>query len=191
MRRLARALVEVGRHDEALGIYRDALTIDPRSAATNHDIGAILFQLGDPVAAAAHMDQAVQLAPDSAGYHLDAGVVRESLKQDGQALRLWQRAAALDPALVNAHRYIAYAVEDLGDTALALVHWKAVRSLVRDDGKRVLEAAQAFVRLGLPAEAAMWATEYLDTQQDTTGTAELQKILRVALGLSEPAARSP
>jgi len=191
VRRLAWALVEVGRHDEALGIYREALAIDPRSAATNHDIGAILFQLGDPAAAAAYLDQAVQLAPDSASYYLDAGVARQSLNQGEFALRLWQRAAALDSALVNAHRYIAYAVEDLGDTALAIVHWQAVRSQVPADGEEVLEGARAFVRLGLPAEAAVWVAEYLDTRQDTTATADLQQIMRDALRLSAPSARSP
>ena len=186
----AYALTQAGENRAALQVFRDALRLNPQNAATNHDLGTVLYQLGDTTAAAQYLDRAVQLDPRNASYHLHAGVAH-SLDRPHRALDLWQRATELDSTLVNAHRYIAYAAQDLGDTTLALAHWGALRSLNITDGKGVEEGARALLNLGHTAAAADWVKTYLQTQHDSMASAQLLQILRTAEGVTGPAAKSP
>jgi tetratricopeptide (TPR) repeat protein len=73
---LARALALVGRPEEAIARYREALGIDGSLADARYELAALLAEAGENEEAAAHLRQVLALKPD----HNDARALLEDLE---------------------------------------------------------------------------------------------------------------
>jgi tetratricopeptide (TPR) repeat protein len=57
------ALAQSGRADEAIGKYRTALLLDPRSASAHNNLGSTLAALGRAGEAVKHFERALEIDP--------------------------------------------------------------------------------------------------------------------------------
>jgi spermidine synthase len=105
------AEMRAGRVDEAIREFRQALSKDPRSPNARANLGQILYDQGAVLLesrrygdAAAPLQEAVELMPDSSEAHNDLGVALASLGRVEEAREHFQRAVALEPDFAEARR---------------------------------------------------------------------------------------
>jgi Flp pilus assembly protein TadD len=90
-------LVDMGRAEEGIAIYRSALMIYPWNAAMRNDLGLALLAHGDAKGAVDELRKAVALRPDVAKLHNHLGF---ALFRDGDiegAIQEFQEAVRLTP----------------------------------------------------------------------------------------------
>jgi tetratricopeptide (TPR) repeat protein len=84
-----------GEHSRAVTSFREALTLDPRSAAANFDLGNSLLRLGDAAGAVAALERSAQLAPGVRETYYVLGRAYQQLNQLDKAQQAFDHAAAL------------------------------------------------------------------------------------------------
>jgi len=91
-----------GRRDEALAVFAQSLAIDPASAMTHENIGAVHLDAGRLADAKQAFERAVSANPDSA--QGQAGLAMVAIRQGDRrsAIAHWQRAVALQPSNFDA-----------------------------------------------------------------------------------------
>jgi protein O-GlcNAc transferase len=88
---------QAGRLDQAEGLYRHVLSVEPLQPDALHLLGMAALARGRLEDAHRLVRQAVQLKPDEAVFVSDLGVVLESLERFGEAEAAYRRALALNP----------------------------------------------------------------------------------------------
>lgn len=118
--KLATPLVDLGdfyasvRHDsqQAIGFYRDAVRVDPKSARAQTALGAMLLRQRDAIGALAHLEAARDLADaKDAKPSLLLGKVYSVLRRWKDAQSAFSRAIAVQPRFADAYvgRSVAFA----------------------------------------------------------------------------------
>ena len=143
-RRIADALQAAGRLDEAIEILRDAVLHDPDHMPTIAQLGRLLVETGDAVAAAQH------LTPGMAGADPDARIALiEVLLRGGRAdatLELAERTIADNPETVDAiARLASLAAPHVPDEAVLLVDMAVAQWTGRGEWEPAATALQQFV----------------------------------------------
>lgn len=123
--KLGRALLSLGRSDEAAEAFRQQLALAPNSPEAHNDLGAALHAAGAADAALASFEAALACSPDFVDAHRNLGWVALRRGQPARAAHHLQRAAALAPDDANAHEWLGTALRDGGQMA------EAVQSLRR------------------------------------------------------------
>jgi tetratricopeptide (TPR) repeat protein len=118
---LGNAFRDLGRLDEAVARYRQALVLKPDFAETQNNLGNALRDLGQLDDAIASFRLALGIKPDYAEAHYNLGNILLDLGQLDDALASYRRAVALKPDFAEAHNNLGIALQDLGqlDDALA------------------------------------------------------------------------
>jgi Flp pilus assembly protein TadD len=93
------------------------------------NLGCLEHEAGRLADAERHYRAALALRPDDATAAFDLGVVLEDLGRLDEALAAYQQSLASDPASADAHYNLARLHDRLGDTAGAIRHLQAYRSL--------------------------------------------------------------
>jgi len=95
---LAYYLQEHGKPDDAIKIYTDLLSIDPKNAPAMHNIGYIyLFYKGDAQGAITWLTQAVTADPDIVNGYYHRGYAYELMKDFASARKDYEKALQLEP----------------------------------------------------------------------------------------------
>jgi len=116
-----------GRFEEALPLWNRVLELAPEDAAAWSNRGNVQLALGDPLAAIADQDRALELEPASQDPHLNRGTAEEALAR-------WTAAEAdyrwiLDHGEADAdHDVRASALYNLGNVQGSLGDWPAARA---------------------------------------------------------------
>ncbi len=95
-------LIKQGRPAEAIGLFQRAVQLNPRAAASHHDLGLALMGAGRLEHAAEAFSGALRLDPRLATAHQFLGVILDELGQERKAMAAYQAAVALRPDLVAA-----------------------------------------------------------------------------------------
>ncbi len=112
--RQAFALHEAGRLPEALGLYRQILTVQPDHADALNHAGIAAFQLGD-AADAVDLLRAASLLPGNAEPHNNRGTVLQASGDLDGAVAAYRRALEIDPDNAEAHKNLGVALHKSGD----------------------------------------------------------------------------
>jgi protein O-GlcNAc transferase len=162
-----------GRIDAALAAYRSALDLSPSLAEVHHNVGALLFAQGDPVAAEKSFAEAGRQKPDWIAPLLALGHIYFRTGRYADAEHSLERAVSLDPDSVEALGNLALTLQRRGRWSLALPHLQRARELAPSDTKvwfalrtnllllgRTEEAVQDFLRFepGAPLSAELVTT---------------------------------
>jgi tetratricopeptide (TPR) repeat protein len=138
----ALALLNRGRAAEAVPGFQRALALDPKSAATELNLGTAFFELRDFATASAHFRRALALDPTLAAAHSNLGAALLELGDAAGALAAHEAALALEPRNAGAHRNAGRALFALNRPADAARHYAEV---VAQEPR----AAEAHYNLGL------------------------------------------
>jgi tetratricopeptide (TPR) repeat protein len=176
----------LGRFEDALAAYDQALALDPRRVPAHMGRGVALLALGRFEDALAAYDQALALDPRYALAHMSRGVALLALGRPEDALAAYDQALALDSGYALTHFNRANALQALGrpedalaaydqalalDPGLAAAHEnKGIALAVLGDFDRALAELDAAGRLA-PAgagEGRAWAAAILWHRRDAS-----------------------
>jgi len=107
-------LQELGRLDEALASYTQAIALKPNLAEAHGNLGNTFQELSRLDEALASYTQAIALKPDFADAHYNLGNTLKSLGRLEEAEAIYTQAIALKPDLADAHNNLGTTLKELG-----------------------------------------------------------------------------
>lgn len=116
----------------AVGLYGQALLLDPRLPDIYNNMGVALRRLGKREAAVACYRRSLVLKPDHPGAYTNLGNVLRELGRIEVAVASHRRAVSLAPNSADAHYNLGLALRDLGETDEALKEFAATLKLDPD-----------------------------------------------------------
>jgi spermidine synthase len=116
---IGNALFRDGRYDEAIAMFRQALT-RADSAETNRQLGAALAESGRTADAVASLRRAVQLDPADAVTHQQLGSVLLERREFSEAAEELESALRVMPNSAAAHNDLGIALASVGRTSQAI-----------------------------------------------------------------------
>jgi predicted O-linked N-acetylglucosamine transferase (SPINDLY family) len=172
------ALQSLGRTDEAIASYRQAVALDPGFADPHYNLGLLYHSLGRHDEAAACFEKVLALSSGHADAFNNLGAALRDMGRPEDAIACYRRAVAIDPGLAGAWNNLGVAQRDLGRVDEAVESYR--RALALDaagpsahmnfvnlgnalgDQGRVAEAAECFRRaLALRPDDAEGYSSYL------------------------------
>jgi TolB-like protein/tetratricopeptide (TPR) repeat protein len=148
-------LLNLGHLEEALGLLRRCMEIDPLWVKGNQDHGFLLICLHRYEEARAQLERTLELDPDFLLAHFCMGFLHLEMGQAGEAVERLDRIGGAPEAPPFFRASLAYALARSGDAAAAR---RLAEELARTAGDAI-PAPLAWVYCGLddPNEAARWA----------------------------------
>jgi tetratricopeptide (TPR) repeat protein len=113
-------LLALGRPDEAIDEFREAIRLRPESVSFRNDAGVVLARLGRREEAAAYYREAIRLQPDFPDAQNNLG---NTLRRDGrldEAVAAYREAIRLRPGYPEAYNNLGVALRGQGKTADAI-----------------------------------------------------------------------
>jgi tetratricopeptide (TPR) repeat protein len=98
------AFFRLGRFEEAIACYREALRLQPASASAHNNLGNALRAANRSAEAVEPLREALHLRPDFPEAHCNLGQVLATLGKTDEALEAYQQALRLRPDFATAHR---------------------------------------------------------------------------------------
>lgn len=129
LHREADALLVINAREPALGLWRDAIVIDPSVAAYYDGLGRGLIARRRDAQARSAFATAVRLEPADAGYRLRLAQSIDRLGDVPGAMEAYRHALALDAGLGRAHARLAVLSYYAGDDAGAWTHVRRAEAL--------------------------------------------------------------
>lgn len=190
MNNLAVALARGGKSEEALGLYRRLIELDPGNAAVRLNFGMGLARSGKLEEAAVHLEEAARLRPDlaQARYSLSLVLARQGKTPD--ALKLMCELMGLPAGSPGAEERLAWALatsseSSLRDGALAIrLAQRACEASQYANPASLDVLAAAYAEVGRFREAAETAKKALD-KATADGKDDLAGRIRARIQLYE------
>ena len=157
----------LGRQDEALDAFDQALRIDPQFAGAAINRGNASLDQGDNAAALTAFARALELDPQGAMPRTMAARALLGLGRTAEAIQRLSEATALRPAYAEAWRLLASTLHEAGRSDMA--HEALSRALAANpDQPSLMEAMAHLLRVsGRRADAEAFLTGQLQRQPDT------------------------
>ena len=105
---LGNVLKELGRLEEAVIYYIQAIALEPSYTETHNNLGVALQEQGRLVEAEASLRHAIALKPDYAEAYSNLGVTLQEVGKFGEAEASYKQAIALEPDLADAHHNLSF-----------------------------------------------------------------------------------
>jgi DNA-binding transcriptional MerR regulator len=110
--------------DEAEGLYRRAIELDPQLAIAYTNLGNIRFRRGDEKGAEELYRRALEIDDRQPEAHYNLGYVLLERGDARRSVPCFQRALDADPRFADAHFNLAMAFEQITERSKARPHWK-------------------------------------------------------------------
>ena len=112
--------IELGRIDQAVKAYRQAVGLNPENARWLQSLGSTLFLVGQKEAANQALRLAVQRDPDQAEAWRNLGVIAADRRDWSEAIDCFQEAIRTAPMYADTYRYLALVLDQNGQADAAL-----------------------------------------------------------------------
>jgi tetratricopeptide (TPR) repeat protein len=119
------ALAALGRPQEAIPHYEQALRIKPDLAAVENNLGSALENAGQVQQAIPHYQKAVEIKPDFVDAQVNWGIALLKLRVYRESADHFQAALQLNPRDWQAHHYLGNAMEAGGAIPQAIEQYQA------------------------------------------------------------------
>jgi tetratricopeptide (TPR) repeat protein len=119
--------------EHAEGCYREVIAQAPLHADAHINLGRILHERSDLLAAETHYRHALAIRPRDPTASFNLGVALEDQGRHAEALDAYERAIGADGRNADAHYNAARLYDLLGDYGAALRHLRICRDLARQD----------------------------------------------------------
>jgi tetratricopeptide (TPR) repeat protein len=139
---LGYALYKLGRTDEAIEHYYQALRINPSSAIIQNNLGIALESQGKADEAISHYIAATQIRPNFPDGYYNTAHLLASKGKLSEAADYYRQALKFNPDFAEAHNYLALALKFQGRPDEAIDHFQSALRIRPD-------YAEAYVNLGI------------------------------------------
>ncbi len=146
-------LLNAGRMDEAEGMFRDALLLEPENPMTLNGLANIDLARGDDDAAEGWLREALAMAPDYALAWFNLAVIERDRGNDQGAIDAFRRGLLFHPWRGQAHFDLGRLLEARGEVELAMEHYQIAMQLDPTIPAPALAYAHALYTTGSPTEA--------------------------------------
>ncbi len=147
------ALAGLGRHEEALAAYANAIELEPDRAVTHLGRAQALAKMGRAEEALAAYGRTIELAPSLAEAHLRLGRLLARMGRHGEALAACDRALGIDNAMHRAHLLRGDLLADMDRNDEALAAYDMSVELARYDEDVHLQRGSLLAEMGRTEEA--------------------------------------
>jgi tetratricopeptide (TPR) repeat protein len=137
------ALAQVGRVQEAIIQFEQALRIEPDYAEAHSNLGLALGQTGQLQEAIRQFEQALLIQPDDIGVRCNLAIALAQLGRTQEAMGHWERALRIKPDSAEVHYNLGVALEQMGKLKEAIGHYEQALRLKPD----YAEARNSLARL--------------------------------------------
>ncbi|MDJ0837131.1 MAG: tetratricopeptide repeat protein [Acidobacteriota bacterium] len=117
---LGTTLALLGKKQEAVDAFRDALRIDPNNVSANYNIGVLTLEAGRPDLAMPHLQKVVQLDPKDASSRMRLAGILKNMGRLQEAYGHYDMAAKLEPKNEDALIQRAYLLIQAGKNEEAM-----------------------------------------------------------------------
>ncbi|MFK7911312.1 MAG: tetratricopeptide repeat protein [Akkermansiaceae bacterium] len=143
----------LGRIDEVVRQYADAVRVHSRSYMAHSNLGDALSKLGRNTEAIDHLRKASNLKPDEAVPHYNIANILNGQGRVSSAIEHYQNALKLDPDFANAHKNLAITFQGRGRFVEAISHFQEAIRIDPDAASPHLGLGQIAKALGKPDDA--------------------------------------
>ena len=158
----ARQAAELGRFGEAIGLYRQALALEPGNAPAHYLLGRALHSADRIEEAVSHYQRAVELVPQFVEAHNDLGIAYRQLNDLESAARHYRLACKAKPDMLSAHYNLGVVLANLGRYSEAVEAMERCQELVSTSPRADLEERIADRLTRYRARAAQAGAERSD-----------------------------
>ena len=167
---LGSALNELGKYDEAIAHYTEALRIRPNFAEPHYNLGTALARQGKLKEAISHYTEALRIEPGHAEACNNLGEVLRQQERYDEAISYYSRALQLKPDYPEAHSNLGIALARQGKLKEAMAHFSEALRLQPDYAAAHFNLGLSLVHQERPEEAVAHFYEALRTQPDDADT---------------------
>ena len=150
---LADTMAQAERHDEAIKLFRHALSLRPSDPYAHNDLGCELTLIGQPTEAIRHLERSLELKPGHAEAHNNLGNALRAVGRSADAIAHYRRALELKPAYTAALNNLGAELAETGRPAEALEVFERARLLKANDAATLDNLGGALRHLGRFEEA--------------------------------------
>jgi tetratricopeptide (TPR) repeat protein len=129
------------------------LRINPRDALAHYNLGIVLEQAGEPLAAIAHYEQAIQNQPDYPMAHYNLGIALVGQGRLAEAIGHFEKTVRLLPGLAGAHVNLGVALMKQGRPAEAIGHYEQALLINSGSAEAHYNLGVALAKLGRTQQA--------------------------------------
>ncbi len=126
---LASQLAKQNKFDEAIALYREALSYKPTFPETHFFLGNAFDQLGRPDEAVAEYEKALWFKPMQEQTHIFLGIVLGKQKKYAEAITNYEEALKIDPDSAVTHNNLARIFHTQGKFDEAIEHYQAALAI--------------------------------------------------------------
>jgi serine/threonine protein kinase/tetratricopeptide (TPR) repeat protein len=141
------------RSEPAIGLYRAALAVRPKSPALHFDLAVALRDQGNPEEAVAEYQEALRLRPDYPVAHYNLGNTLHEQQNLAGAVAEYREAVRLKPDYFEAHSNLGYTLKEQGKPAEAVAEYREAVRLRPNDSEAHSNLGLALQEQGKSAEA--------------------------------------
>ena len=145
-RERANRLLEAGRHEEAVGLFRQMVSQDPTDALALVDLGTALAQMGRVEEAVQQFEAALPHTDSKSRLHLNLSMGLIQMGREDQALEHCRKSVDSDPNFTEAHFQLANLLMRRGLVDEAIAHYGRVIELDPGNAFAHFMGAMALVR---------------------------------------------
>jgi tetratricopeptide (TPR) repeat protein len=130
---------DLGRWQEAIVAFSDAIAINPNFAVAYFGLGVTYSRLDNWETALTYFEKTIELNPTFAQGYLGLGITYDILGFNDKAMKALKRAVLIDPRFAQAHHALALCYLRNGDRASALAEYKILRGLDPDLADQLIQ----------------------------------------------------
>jgi len=172
------ALERLGKMQEAICYYEQALRISPDFYTAQNNLGSALLQADRGPEAIGHYEQAVRIRPDFAEAHYNLGIALTGQGRMPEAIGHYEQAVRIRPDFAEAHYNLGVALVQQGRLQEAISHWEQALRIQPNDADVHYNLGFTLLQLGRVQEASEQYEQALQIKPDL---AEAHHDLAVAL----------
>jgi tetratricopeptide (TPR) repeat protein len=160
------ALAAANRNSEAVGRFKDAVTLAPGYAEAHNNLALALTQCGRLPEAIEEYARALELRPDYAEAEANLGVALSDSGRPAEALAHFQRSVRLAPDYAEAHNDLAAALAQGGRLTEAIGEYESVLRLKPGSAEVHYNLGDALLAAGRQADAIAQYREAIRLKPD-------------------------
>ena len=150
---LGRALLALGRVDEAEASLTEALRLHPNDADVHYNLGLVLSKMGRPVEAVSEMRESLRLQLDRATFHVGLADALLAAGDLEGAIAAYREAIQLDPTDAETHNSLGAALGRAGHVDAAVGEYETALRLDPGHARSNNNLGVALLRMGRPEQA--------------------------------------